>query len=496
MSLFNNRNSDYNSREIFGLKTTNSPQQNYDIIKRYLDINDGGVWTISVPGNYIVKSTINTSNNYIQLSRGVNVNLPNGNTAISGNIIINNIGIYDSMAVAPSAATYGVRPAWIGGRLFWSDSYRFSSVDPISAAFSNYNEKSLPKTKTALHKVRTGAYSGTHYQAKIICIGDSVTTGTAINKATCGLAECFARELNIFFPTRTDCFIGGEKGLASAAALQAYDPRFSIGASWAVFGAGGTFGGSPFYWATGGGANNFSFTPTGSFDRLDVYYIASDAPWGNATVNVDGGASLGTLAGGTGQGYKKLTVSCTAGTHTINVVPGSANVCPSAMMAWTSTASTVHVFNGGRSGVRSDLYSDATYPWGPISGLSQILPDLCFLMLDTNDSGADGTGATALGTYATRYAAICNAIIASGSELVLVSSPPNNGLGASVIDSYRQIARDLSKTLGVPHIDCSILWDGWASYNTSGMALDANHPNAAGTSYIAKMMARFVAGLA
>jgi lysophospholipase L1-like esterase len=363
--------------------------------------------------------------------------------------------------------------------------------DPFSFV-SGYNQLSLPKTKTALHKVKVGPYSGTQYQAKVLFIGDSVTAGTAANKASCGLAECFARELNTVFPSRSDNFIGGEKGTGSASALVTYDPRFSIGADWTTFGPGQTFGGSPFYWGAGGAVNNLAFTPAGSFDRIDLYYLSSDAPWGNATVNVDGGSSLGTLAGGTGLDYKKLTVNCTAGTHTINIVPATANVCVSGLMAWTSTASAVHVFNGGRAGVRTDLYSDATYPWSPINSLSEIQPDLCFLMLDINDTGADGTGVTAIETYTTQYTTIVNGLIAAGSEVILVSSPPNNGLGSGVIDTYRQVARNLSVSLGVPHVDLSKLWSNFAAYSAAGMSNDANHPNAAGTSFMARALARFL----
>jgi lysophospholipase L1-like esterase len=364
--------------------------------------------------------------------------------------------------------------------------------DAIDLSRSNYNQKSLQKTKLAISKIRQGAYSGAHYQGKILCIGDSTTVGTAGNH-NLAWPECMARYLSAYFTTSIDCFFGPSKGGLGKTAFLSQDTRFALGSAWHFdWGVGFSYGGNAALWPAGSAVSNFSFTPSAQFDRIDIYNPTGPG-WGAATVNVDGGSALGTLDFNSAYSLNKQTINCTLGTHTINVVPSNTGHCAvTGAMAWKSTASAMYVINGGASGWKIADLSDNTYPWNGIQAFSVLLPDLTIINMDINDS----ITATDLSTYAASYAALVNAAIAAGSDVILVSSQPNNGAASATIDNYRQVARNLSTSLGIPHIDLSKLWASYSAYSTAGFAHDENHPNDLAHDYIARTIGRFIIDVA
>jgi hypothetical protein len=88
MSIFNNTNSDYKSREVYGLNIQNSPEQNYYILKKAFEKDDGS-FIISTPGTYYFSDTVDTGSGELVVLKGVNLYIKDSTTvAVTGNLIL------------------------------------------------------------------------------------------------------------------------------------------------------------------------------------------------------------------------------------------------------------------------------------------------------------------------------------------------------------------------------------------------------------------------
>ena len=120
---------------------------------------------------------------------------------------------------------------------------------------------------------------------------------------------------------------------------------------------------------TPGSAGTLSWDPDVAFDRLQVFYIRySGSP--EYTVNVDGGASLGTLnMNDTPSLFATETFSVTDTTHQVRFVAAAINGFIAGAIVWRSTVKQLTFLNAAwASGLTTDFLV-STQPYNPLPAL-------------------------------------------------------------------------------------------------------------------------------
>lgn len=162
--------------------------------------------------------------------------------------------------------------------------------------------------------------------SRILIIGDSTSAG--IQTASGGsylrtTSTLLGKMLAAFVPVNCNSAFGNPERVGGAT-FTTYDPRWvTAGTAWATLGIFASAGGNAMSNSTT--LETVSFTPTDPltgaaypFDSFDIY-SATNTGYGTWTVNVDGGAALATVNDAGTRALRKTTVSCAAGTHTINI---------------------------------------------------------------------------------------------------------------------------------------------------------------------------------
>lgn len=324
----------------------------------------------------------------------------------------------------------------------------------------------VPRWQAALAKVRAGVAD-----ARVLCIGDSTTYGTG---TVAHLNSYPVRLAGLMTAAGITTSIGSTFGIP----VSVLDPRVTVGALWtgsgfSVYGNGG-FGG-----AVGGGL--LSFTPTETFDTIDVIHFQGPAIGGTSTINVDGGASLGNISGVAGTNQIVTTsFTCAAGTHTINIA--SPTVAPLLIVG-------IEVRHTGIRRVRVDNTGHAfttTTDWAgnsfTVPALAQLAPDLTIINLSKNDAGASTPWATVAGNLTT----LITAARLTGDVVLCSPLPSKNGTTNYTFEAiYRPLIEQLAATLGVRYLNLSDRWTSWAVANARGLEFDNLHPTAAGYADVA-----------
>lgn len=366
-----------------------------------------------------------------------------------------------------------------------------------------YNWKPLTNlTNWRAAKQRVQSNSG---NARILCIGDSTTFGVgSTGSLTAG------NMIPLSYPTKLSAALlagglnaswdswngSGSLSGAGSPARGGNDSRLNFhgAVDWSQSTA-PTFGGQHFF-ATSGGTNPLSFTPTHNVDTFLVMYYNNSSGSGKLKIDIDGGTAQqidGTL--GTGQISSATITAGAVGSHTLNMnwVSGTA-YCPG-MFAYDSTKSVVDVANAGVSGCLASYFNTN----GIISGNSPVaalgIHDLFIIDLGIND----WVNSTALGTWASAMQTNISACKAYGDVILMSPNPSGQTTGGGetgipltntqlqFINTYRA----LSLANNVPLFD---LWNRWGSYE--GMAavptplvFNNYHPIAAGYTDIASFLA-------
>lgn len=225
-----------------------------------------------------------------------------------------------------------------------------------------------------------------------------------------------------------------------------------------------------------------SFAPGVSTDTVDLYFVDQV---GTFTVNIDGGASLGTTTMTNSGLPRKVTVSYTAGVHTINVVwaSGPALFNFLGFDAYTAASPQVHLLNLGSGGAQVQTLAANVNPYDPIPWTKFIAPDLSIISLGINDWIAGTTQPNYVGPLQV----IVNACLLSG-DVILMTPFPSDAGQAPLATQAQFVAsmRSLAQSNGLQLIDENYNLVSKAVMTARGLGSDVNHPNGLGHSVIAR----------
>jgi lysophospholipase L1-like esterase len=320
------------------------------------------------------------------------------------------------------------------------------------------------KWRKALAKVRTGQAN-----ARLLCAGDSTTAGATASTYLKSYPTLLRQLLNAYHVPAVDGGIWGRGGATVT------DSRVSVGSGWT---AGSATGG----WGQGGwssvqnASGTLSFTFAHSIDTIDVYY--NQFSGGSVTVNVDGGASLGTINAPGFNIASKQTFTCPPGTHTINITGATGGPFYMAgVEAYLSTSKVVLVSNAGCSSSTSSNWATSGNAGSAYNQFAVYPPDLTLTSLGIND--ASGSVAD------TAYDANMRAIIAKAQvsgDVLHMPAIPSNGAGAVTEGFYRTKDRLMAADLGCGFLDIAGRWGSYAVSNPLGYYVDSTHPSDLGYS--------------
>jgi lysophospholipase L1-like esterase len=311
--------------------------------------------------------------------------------------------------------------------------------------------------------------------AKLFCIGDSTTYGRGASGSQ--FAACRAGSYPVSLaailnarglPSNADNFVC----TSSASGTVTYDPRVVENTGWVETQQ--SLGSAFFYNDTS--TNALALTPVGAFDTMVVTYLRKTAS-GSVTVNVDGGATLATInTAGTNLTYASTTVSCTLGTHTINIAPTATGTDHyiHTVQCYSSAAPGVCVFNFGQNGALCANF-DVAGGFGALAALAYYAPDLCIIELTINDSYLD---VTPLATYTNELTAIVASALTT-SDVVLGVGNPYSGPPADYA-SYVGAVYGIATEFNLPLVDISRRWQSYATMNPLMAYYDGFHPTSQG----------------
>ena len=380
---------------------------------------------------------------------------------------------------AMNVATYATNP--LTGRTA-------GLVDPVFGGVIGIGQTTLPKFANAISLAKAGTRN-----AKVLFLGDSTTAGGFAS----GSGYAGNRVLNT--PTKFAKTLASLTGYygntfgdswSSFANFQAYDPRWSFGASWTTNAVNVMGGGSI---NCTGAATAASFTPEQAFDTIDLYYI-QNTTYGAFTLNVDGGATLGASVNSAGTlSVQKVTRTCTLGNHTLNIAKSDTNnVILIGVSTYNSAVKGVEVISAGTGGYTAGQLAVNTNVWDQCyttatGTLGLLLPDLTIINVGINDWIAS----TLPATFATNLQTIIDAARLYG-DVVLVAPVPESSGSISIANQRLIVSqiRQLATQNGCPLLDIHAAWGNYAyAQGTLGYYAPTNdliHPGATGYAAIAQ----------
>lgn len=343
------------------------------------------------------------------------------------------------------------------------------------------NSASLLYWRRAIARTR----ATTPVRGKMVIIGDSTSMGAgAGSSGTSLLTGAYLKAWPHRLATMSSAPVQlssnswwGTQGYDSAAGitLSGYDPRLTLGANWAPNLA--TLGGKVIRYAPGA-VNNFSFTPQAAFDTIVVYFLKNSGN-GSATINVDGGASLGTITTSNASlVWATQTFTCAKGTHTINIVPNNdGQMFFGGIVTYDSTVPAIDVIQTAIYGSLAGSHVANTNVYDHMPTLRFIAPDVTIICLTINDSN----GGTPLATYQPNLQTIITNAKLSG-DVILMVGPPSNTTQATdgTLDSYISVVKALAATNNCALINLKDRWGSYAATNPVLPYADTLHPGELG----------------
>lgn len=341
------------------------------------------------------------------------------------------------------------------------------AATPFAPNTANLDPTTFKRWRRALSRVRSNSSSGS---ARILCLGDSTTIGNGIP-----LAQTWPWLLSGLFNTYYAPTTLGSTCLGTA------NDIWVRGTGWATQGQTSLGGNTCF--GSSGATGTLSLTLPDSFDTFTVWYIRLTG-LGSVTVNVDGGASLGTINANGASAMLSQTFTVTAGTHTINFVgPTGGNFYVIGVDAYLSTSRKVALTNVGVSGTTAAVWSNAAgNAWSSAAAVQNYGADLTIISLGINDAGASSPAST----YIANMTSLINAAKTNGDVLV-VSMPPSNGSPYTTLEpQYVAALPGLCTSLGVGYLDLYSRWVSWSDANSYGYFADNLHPTPFGYADVAQ----------
>lgn len=335
--------------------------------------------------------------------------------------------------------------------------------------------------RAAVARVR----AGTGF-ASVACYGDSTTQG----------AGGTSRPNVESYPTLlrgllNSYFAPAAEGIIWALARLPVDGRWTLGGGWTrVTGLGP--GISSGIEGAAGAVGVLALAPGFAFDRFRVLYIRN-AGHGSTTVNVDGGASLGTIAAnGAAAVLSSPTYEVALGQHTINLSgPTGGALYVLGIEAWDSTRPAVRVSNGGAAAQGSASWVSDTSPFDSLNTAFNLAkPDLTILCLTINDAA----NSVPVATWRARMATLIDRARANNGDVLLVSGVPIDS-AAYVGGDVRQAEYSAELVTLAGEKDCGFSdlfkrWESYAKSNEVGLyaAGDNLHPSPQGYGDVAQLI--------
>lgn len=344
-------------------------------------------------------------------------------------------------------------------------------------------------TPTPLWSAAKAAVLAGTRNAKITCVGDSITAGFGANAANAGSNGRSAAWPKIMADALTTGGLRGSwqslvgKSRSDAASnpvsYPSYDNRVTLGTGWDASTSLVGLGEKPFANFANTGTT-FAFTPTTSVDTFEIVYLQTVN--GSAfSYAIDAGTPVNVNATGT-LGLFKITVSGSLGAHTLNIVRnagGTDNVRIYSVIAYNSAQKEVSVLNAGWIGGTAAQAAAAVNIYDPANMLNYQQPDLTIISLTTNDAFAN--------TDPTAYKASIQTLITkaklTGDAILAITAQSDPAATPQIRqDAFAQYMLDLSTLNGlVSPIDFRVpLGATYSIANAAGYMRDNTHPNASG----------------
>lgn len=340
---------------------------------------------------------------------------------------------------------------------FQLEEYLYSNVDgmPRTPKHVWYGHGVNPQWKAGVSAVKAGTAP-----AKILCIGDSTTYGTAASMPN-GWMNQYS------WPSRLAEYLDmhvapAERGLAippsdgSSVPERTVDSRWTLGTSWdrATVAGLGLGGKNSVYTSAPSATAYLDFRdPYIVADRFDVYYLRiSTSTWGSFRAVVASGGSPVDVntAGGATSSVEKVTI--TAPTRAANQQlrirnsGSSGNVYIIGVEAWDSTQPRVRVANAGSSGSTSSgwltPHSTFTDSWNVFGFLKAYKPTLTIIDLGINDANPDSPLAVA--TFLANVKRIADAAVVEGSAVLFKTMIPSSSPRSIREGEYVEALKGLS----------------------------------------------------
>lgn len=315
------------------------------------------------------------------------------------------------------------------------EAYLQANVLDVPRAPANlwYGHLLNPRWKTAVERVKSGAGF-----AKVLCVGDSTTYGTAAS-----MPDGYMNQNS--WPTRMAQFLDRHVatsiyGLAippsdgSSVPERLVDSRWTLGAGWGrATNLGVGFGGknSNYRGSPGGGALTFA-DPRVTADRFDVYYTTiTSTTLGEMTVQATGGAPVTVQQGSQPtRTIKKVTVSAgSAGLgNSVSITNSGAagNIYVLGVEPYLNGASRIRVANAGSSGSTTGGWVAQASPthddWNYFTFMPLYAPDLVIIDLGINDASS-----VSVADYIANMQRLADAAYAAGSAVLLKTMIPSGG---------------------------------------------------------------------
>jgi lysophospholipase L1-like esterase len=338
-------------------------------------------------------------------------------------------------------------------------------------------------TRMSYRKMMAKVLSGS--RARLLIYGDSTTmgagagtnsggtTGVVGARAGCWVTKLAAALTAAGIPTYNEAVMGDQNATFAGETYATYDPRTTI-VGWTTSSIDCPGGRG---WTSSTIGHKWSLTPGMTFDRFDVYYTTSVGN-GSMTADVDGGATLATINTSAATGIAKTTVSCTRGTHTLNLTVSTANnIFLIGVVPWDSTVGGLDIIQCGWWGGKASNLSVNTNAWSVANPaiLTSIAPDLGIIQLTINDA----TQSTAAATFAANLAVIDTAMATAGAEVAYMSGIPSsdvtstNGQLAAIVAAVSSRAAAQSRL----YMDLGARCVDYATMSGAGWMYDTKHGN-------------------
>lgn len=329
----------------------------------------------------------------------------------------------------------------------------------------------LPVWSAAFRGVRAGTQD-----ARIACIGDSVTLGVGAGIST-AVDRCrqyswptlLAARLAQRVRASANSFAGDGGLVDSSLSYTVADPRVVLSAGWSQ--ATQSFGGKMF--ANSTNTNALTFQPDGPVDTVDLIFPLNTG-LGTMTVSTDGvDRQVINLNAAANVAVQTITFPVTTGPITVRRTTGNAFLV--GMIARLSSQKEVSIVNAGYSGSRAAMWNAGSPGYNARYGITALGAELNLICLTVND-WRDATNASA---YNGDLLGLVNRAKLEG-DVLLLSGPPSAISEATlaeqqaILDQMAQVAVAASIP---PPIYASDVFG--TSYNAALMR-DNFHPNQQG----------------